>query len=172
MGGEIFRIRPDRLWSSPTSYTTVNESLPGVKRPWRDVDHPPLSRAEFKDRVELYLFSPFGPRWLALGRTLPYLFTKPLAEDGGRAIKGVGLGPLACWDCGFESRRGHRCLSVVSVVCCQVEVSATGRSLFQRSPTECVSLSVIRCNTNPQHLLSVSRRGQNKNRMKNNQLTN
>jgi len=27
---------------------------------------------------------------------------------------------------GFESHRGHGCLSVVSVVCCQVEVSATG----------------------------------------------
>jgi hypothetical protein len=27
---------------------------------------------------------------------------------------------------------------VVSVVCCQVEVSATGRSLVQRSPTDCV----------------------------------
>jgi hypothetical protein len=49
----------------------------------------------------------------------------------------VGLRPLACWDCGFESRLGHGCLSVVSVVCCQVEVSATGRSLVQRSLTEC-----------------------------------
>ena len=28
-------------------------------------------------------------------------------------------------------------LTVVSVVCCQVEVSATGRSLVQRSPIEC-----------------------------------
>ena len=28
-------------------------------------------------------------------------------------------------------------MSVVSVVCCQVEVSATGRSLVQRSPTDC-----------------------------------
>ena len=28
------------------------------------------------------------------------------------------------------------CLSVVSVVCCQVEVSATGRSLVQRSPMD------------------------------------
>jgi hypothetical protein len=45
--------------------------------------------------------------------------------------------PLACWDCGFESRRGHGCLSFSRVVCCQVEVSATGRSLVQRSPTEC-----------------------------------
>ena len=28
-------------------------------------------------------------------------------------------------DCGFESHPGHGYLSVVSVVCCQVEVSAT-----------------------------------------------
>jgi len=32
---------------------------------------------------------------------------------------------------------GHGCLSLVSVVCCQVEVSASGWSLVQRSPTEC-----------------------------------
>jgi hypothetical protein len=30
----------------------------------------------------------------------------------------VGLRPLACWDCGFESRWGHLCLSLVIVVCC------------------------------------------------------
>jgi len=42
-----------------------------------------------------------------------------------------GLQPLACWDCGFESRRGHGCLSLVRVVCCRVEVSATGRSLYR-----------------------------------------
>jgi hypothetical protein len=48
------------------------------------------------------------------------------------------------WDCEFESRRGHGCLSVVSVVCCQVDVSATSWSLVQRSPTDCgVSKSVI-----------------------------
>ena len=35
-------------------------------------------------------------------------------------------------------------MSVVSVVCCQVQVSATGRSLVQRSPTDCgASLCVI-----------------------------
>jgi hypothetical protein len=38
---------------------------------------------------------------------------------------------------GFESRRGHGCLSVVSVVCWQVEVSASGWSLVKRSPTDC-----------------------------------
>jgi hypothetical protein len=32
---------------------------------------------------------------------------------------------------------GHGCLSFVSVVCCQVEVSASGWSLVQGSPTEC-----------------------------------
>jgi hypothetical protein len=37
----------------------------------------------------------------------------------------------------FESRPGHGCLSLVSVVCCQVEVSATSWSLVQRSPSEC-----------------------------------
>jgi len=42
------------------------------------------------------------------------------------------------------SYRGHGSLSVVSVVCCQVEVSATSWSLVQRSPTDCgVSLYVI-----------------------------
>ena len=29
------------------------------------------------------------------------------------------------------------CVSLVSVVCCQVQVSAPGRSLVQWSPTEC-----------------------------------
>jgi hypothetical protein len=31
---------------------------------------------------------------------------------------------------------GHGCSSIMSVVCCQVEVSATRRSLFKRSPTD------------------------------------
>ena len=30
------------------------------------------------------------------------------------------------WHCGFECRRGHECLSPVSVMSCQVEVSETG----------------------------------------------
>jgi hypothetical protein len=48
-----------------------------------------------------------------------------------------------------KSHRGHGCLSLVSVVCCQVEASATSRSLVQRSPTDCgVSLNVIKRNSN------------------------
>jgi hypothetical protein len=49
----------------------------------------------------------------------------------------MGLRPLACWACGFESRGEHGSLSVVSGVCCQVEVSATSLSLVQRCATEC-----------------------------------
>jgi hypothetical protein len=55
----------------------------------------------------------------------------------GRAVYGVGLRPLAYWDCGFESHWSHGCLFVVSVVCYQVEVSASGWSFVQRSPTDC-----------------------------------
>ena len=59
------------------------------------------------------------------------------ADPSGCTVWGVGLWPPACWDCGFEPHQGHGCLSVMSVVCCQVEVSATGWSLVQRSPTKC-----------------------------------
>jgi len=58
-----------------------------------------------------------------------YIYIYIYAGPSCRAVWGVGLRPLACWDLGFESQRGHRCLSVVSVVCCQVEVSATSWSL-------------------------------------------
>ena len=37
---------------------------------------------------------------------------------------------------GSNTAEGHGCLSLVTVVCCQVLVSTTGRSLVQRSPTQ------------------------------------
>jgi hypothetical protein len=50
----------------------------------------------------------------------------------------------SCWDRGFEFHRGHGCLPVGSVVCCQVVVSATSWSLVQKSSTDCgASLCVI-----------------------------
>ena len=55
----------------PASYTMVTLSFPGLKRPGCDVDHPLPSNAEFKERVELYLHSPFGLSWPILGWTLP-----------------------------------------------------------------------------------------------------
>jgi len=49
------------------SYTMGTGSFQGVKGPGHDVDHPPLSRTEVKERVELYLYPPFGPSWPILG---------------------------------------------------------------------------------------------------------
>ena len=54
------------------------------------------------------------------------------------------------WVCGRSLARtagsnftgGRKYLSLVSVVWCQVQMSATGRSLVQRSPTACVCVYV------------------------------
>jgi hypothetical protein len=60
--------------------------------------------------------------------------------SGGWLVQWYSTWGTRTLDCGFESRRGHGYLSPMSVVCCQVEVSALGWSLVQRSPTEwCVS---------------------------------
>jgi hypothetical protein len=55
---EIFRTRPNRPWGPPSPlYNVYRVSFPGVKRPGRGGDHPPLSTAEVKERVELHLYS-------------------------------------------------------------------------------------------------------------------
>jgi len=46
-------------------------SFRGVKRPGRGLYHPPLSSAEVKEIVELYLYAPSGSSWPVLRRTLP-----------------------------------------------------------------------------------------------------
>jgi len=48
------------------------------------------------------------------------------ADPGGRAVSSVGLRPLACWDCGFESLQGNGYLSTGNAVFCQVEIFASG----------------------------------------------
>ena len=53
----------------------------------------------------------------------------------------MGLRQLACWDCGFESPLGLASLSLVSVVCCQVEVPASSCSLIQGISTEVMCLT-------------------------------
>jgi hypothetical protein len=60
---------PSRLALGPIqpSYTMGTRSFPGVKRPGRGVDHPPLSSAEVKERVELCLYSTSGPSWSVIG---------------------------------------------------------------------------------------------------------
>ena len=70
-GGEIFHTHPDRSWG-PVSllHNGYRVSFPGVKRPGRGDEHPTPSSAEVKERVELYLYSPFWPSRPVVGWTL------------------------------------------------------------------------------------------------------
>ena len=47
-------------------------------------------------------------------------------------LSGRSQWPLDFWHCELEYRRGHGCVSLGSVACCPVEVSASGCSLVQR----------------------------------------
>jgi len=59
--GEIFRTRPDRPWRPPSPlYNGYRVSFPKAKRPERGVDHLLRSRAEVKERVQLYFYSSSG----------------------------------------------------------------------------------------------------------------
>ena len=81
-----------------------------------------LSCSAMRNATQIYVY------YILCNRKYTLLPLTLLVDYLGRsAFQGVGLRPLTCWKCGFESRRGYRCLSVVSVVCCQVEVSATSR---------------------------------------------
>jgi hypothetical protein len=68
--------QPSRPALGPTQppIQCVPSLFPGVKRPGRGVDHPPSSSARVKERVELYLYSPSGPSWPVLGKTLTLPF--------------------------------------------------------------------------------------------------
>jgi len=61
-------IQPDP-GAHPASYAMGISSFPGVKRPGRGIDHPPPSSAEVEERIELYLYSLFGPSWPVVERT-------------------------------------------------------------------------------------------------------
>jgi len=67
-GGKVFRNCPNWPWGPPSLlYSRRRISFPGVKWPGRDIDRPPLSNAEVKERVELYLCFPSRPVWPVLG---------------------------------------------------------------------------------------------------------
>ena len=61
-----------------TISTTGSGSFPGVKQPGRCSDDPPHSKSLGHERVGLYLYSPAGTQWPAIGRSFtplcrPYL---------------------------------------------------------------------------------------------------
>jgi len=78
LGGEIFRTCPDRPWGTPSLLYSWYRVFPGGKeRPGRDADPSPLSSAVIK-RVELYLFSSYGPYGLYRASVPVQRYTLPL----------------------------------------------------------------------------------------------
>jgi len=71
-------------------------------------------------------------RWLNIAETCSRAFMLVSkccgAGHSSRAVSGVGLRPLACWDCGFESRRGMN----VFVECCLLSGSGLCDGLITR----------------------------------------
>jgi hypothetical protein len=124
---ECFELRP--------AFYSVDSCVlsQGIKLSRCVINHSPESIRE--DKYE-WSYTPLlsVSSWHGQGKTFPFLcqFSTCCWPRWPR-----GLRPLVFWDCGFESRQGHWCLSLFSVVCCQAEISATGRSLVQRSATHC-----------------------------------
>jgi len=54
----------------PVQWTWIYFSR--LKQPGCDINHPPPSSAEAKERIELYLDFIYAPSWTVLGRTLPF----------------------------------------------------------------------------------------------------
>jgi hypothetical protein len=95
-----------------TMYTGHRVSSKAVKRPGRVVDHPPPSRAEVKEWVELYLYSPSGPSWPVLGQRLSLptsILIRPTAILPEYYIKwGISTTPPARYiHAAFDGKRSH-----------------------------------------------------------------
>jgi len=85
MEGEIFHTCPDRSWGPPSLLYNGYRVFPGdKKRPGLDADPSHPSSAVGHERVELYLYSPYGPYGLyraavpVQGGTLSLPFTGKL----------------------------------------------------------------------------------------------
>jgi hypothetical protein len=80
---EIFRICPDRPWSPPSFLYNAYRVFPGAKeRPGRDADPSAPSNAVCHERVELYLYSPYGPYGLYRASVpVQYSYTSTLPMD-------------------------------------------------------------------------------------------
>ena len=76
-GGEARFFAPVQTGpgAHPASYTMGTGSFSGVKRLGRGVDHPPLSSAKVKERVELYFYSPSGPSLACYRAIFTFTFT-------------------------------------------------------------------------------------------------
>ena len=107
-GGEILSSCPDRPWGPPSPlYDGYRISFPGVKRPGRGFDHWPPSSAEVKERVQLHLYSSFGPSWPVIGWISPLIYWYRLKQR------------LIYWPRGFRKQNHKR------NICC-------GTSIFRQ----------------------------------------
>ena len=61
-------------------YNGYRVSFLWVKRPEPRIDYPPLSNAEVKERVDLYLYSPLGLHGLFYGKFYLYLYRKTVGH--------------------------------------------------------------------------------------------
>jgi hypothetical protein len=61
--------------ANPASYTMGTRSFSWVKRPGRDLDHPPSSSADVKERVQLYLNPPVWVFVACSGVNCTFTFT-------------------------------------------------------------------------------------------------
>ena len=87
VGARFFCTCPDQPWGSPSLLYNGYRVFPGGKeQPGRDADPSPPSSAVGHERVELYLYSPYGPYGLyrasvpVQGCTLPYLYYRSLSS--------------------------------------------------------------------------------------------
>ena len=74
-------LHPSRPALGPTQppLQWVPGPFSGVKRPGRGVHHPPQSKGEVKERVNLNLYSSSGSSWPLLGWSLPLPFNYHLS---------------------------------------------------------------------------------------------
>jgi len=69
--GEIFGTRPERPWGPPSLRWNGHRALfPHIERLGCSFSQPSPFKAEVKERVELYLYSLYGPSLSVLGQTL------------------------------------------------------------------------------------------------------
>jgi len=76
VGGEIFHTCPDRPWGQPSLLYNWYRVFPGGKeRPGRDAVPSPPSSAVGHERVQLYLYSPYGPYGLYRASVELYIYS-------------------------------------------------------------------------------------------------
>jgi hypothetical protein len=131
------------------------EILVDKKRNWHGVFSryfgfpPPVSSQQYS----LLILSSFTDAVWSQQLTASFINTRKLIIRRSQWPRGLRRGIAAACLLGVWVRNSqrHGCPSLIIVVCCQAEISASGWSLVQRSPTEC-------CVSECDHVSSIIRR--------------